>query len=335
MRHRVVIACIAAALSASAIAQSTNQTVKEPERIEVIPMAQCDLARAHATLAMEASYNGARIAEQQMKVLEQLRVLNDKAKDNEQPLGDQLSKSDIEKFGKLTQQLSAGQLVQLIDSKRERDLNVLVQQVKLADAEYRWGATPAEGSAEYTPYVFLLALRIMWHDKNAFVEPAPTPCSLDYALAKLQEEPTAKLNTMDPQIQRAAAWINQVRAKYNIKQQLDESKLSKGELATLQKYRAEVLDPGNRAANYARDLDNLRVMARASEVLYDSDRKDATIAAGDASVIGTTIQRRGDAGEFDDQMKQALGVWRKLNEQIPAPIVQAWDEESKAAQRAK
>ena len=102
--------------------------------------------------------------------------------------------------------------------------------------------------------------------------------------------------------------------------------LSEDELATLNEYRAEVYAPLDRTLTYAKDLANLRKMAQASDIMYDANRHDAAIAAGDPSVIGASIDRRKAAGEFDDRMQVALGVWNIINEKIPAPILKHWQQ---------
>jgi len=318
---------VAALLCASAaVAQ-----VKQPESIEALPMAQCTIGRAHAALFMEASYNGARLAEQQMKVLDEWKAIIAKGKDG-RPMIETLSKEDMQKWGQLEQRLNAGMLLELIDSRRERDLDVMVQQVKLADTEYRWGTTPREGSVDEKPYLFLVTMRVLWNGHHDFEPPKESPCSFDYALAKLQVEPSEKVNALDRQVEAANAWAKQMLAKYKVTA-LDQAKLSKDDAATLKKYRAEVFEPGFRAAKHVEDLENLRLMAKASDIIYDADRKDAAIAAGDANVIGTTIQRRFDAGEFDERMQQAIGLWRKINDAIPAPIVSQFKEVSEAVGR--
>lgn len=269
-----------------------------------------------------------------MKILEQWRALSNKGKPN-RPLSETLSKDDLQKWGQLDQQYTAGALVQLVESKRERDIDVLLKQVQFADAEYRWGTRPGEESPDYMAYGILLLLRLNWNvNDDVYQPPKPQPCSLDYALAKLAEEPLKRANDLAAKLQQASTRANQLLAKYNM-QKLDESKLSKEDLAMLRKDRTEVWWPVDSALNYAKDLANLREMAQASDIMYDGNRRDAAMGAGDAGVIGTSIERRIAAGEFDERMKVALGMWNIQNEKIPPPIVAQWKEMGEKVKQIK
>jgi hypothetical protein len=328
---RLVAVGTALAFATSAMAQ---QTVQALPRIEALPMAQCTVPAAAARLKMETTYNSARVAEQQMKILDLWRALSNKGKPN-RPVSETLSKDDLQKWGQLDQQYDAGALVQLVESMRERDINVLLKQAQLADAEYRWGTRPEEGSPDYMAYAVLGILRVTWKDNYVLYEPPrPAPCSLDYALAKLADEPLQKSTELTPQFRQANAWADQLLAKYKMRK-LDESKISKEELATLNKYRAEVYAPLDRTATYVRDLAILREMAQASDIMYDANRRDAAIGAGDPNVIGTSVERRKEAGEFDERMKVAIGTWNLINEKIPAPIVAHWKEMSEKIEQIK
>jgi len=288
------------------------------------------MQRVHMALSMEASYNMARISEQQLPVLEQMRRLADKSTPG-RPMIESLSKEDLHRWGQLDQQVRAGMLQKLIESKRRRDLDVILQQAKMSDAEFRWGDTPKEGTPEYVPYAVLVLLREMWKDSNnEFQPPQSSVCSMDFAISRMTDDPVEAAEKLNPQLEQLKAWSTQMLSKYRVKT-LDESRLTREEAATLRKYQVEVLLPLKRAMNRFHDIANLRVMAKAADVVYDSDRRDTAIAAGDMNLIGTSLQRRIDAGEFDERDRLAFGLWRKINEKIPAKIIGEYEEIERAS----
>ncbi len=294
-----------------------------------LSMEQCTVPAVHGLLNYDALANLARISEQQLKVIDQMQTLNDKAKATPgRPLSESLTKEDASKWGQLQQQASAGLLMSLMESRRQRDLDLLLKQVKLADDEYRWGTTPQEGSPDFLAYAFLLTFRLVWAPKKIAPAEGP-PCSMGAALSKLQAEPQAKMDRYLPQVEKALAWVRKTNAKYKLAK-LDESKYTPAERATLQKYRVDALNPATSALAFVRDLENLRVLAKAADIIYEGDRSDAAVAVGDADFIGTTVRRRIQAGELGDKMQQAIGYWRKVNDQMPARISKEWAESLKS-----
>jgi hypothetical protein len=283
-----------------------------------IPMERCTVPEVHGYLKYQSIEAAAAIAKQQIKPLERLQALSDKGK-SDRPLIESLTKEEASQWGQAQQQLGAGTLMSMIESRRQRDLDLLLKQVQLADQEYRWRTTPSEGTPDSKPYGFLVMLRMLWKG-STIGPPEGPPCSLNAALAKLQAEPLEKLNKYAPQLDKGLAWVKQTNAKYKLAK-IDEEKYSPAERDQLNTFRREVLYPASIASTYLEDLQNVRVMAKAADSVYESDRADAAIAGGDADVVGATIRRRTDAGEFDENTQVAIGVWRLVNEQIPSDYV--------------
>lgn len=294
-----------------------------PRRVDAIPLTECTVAQARMALTVEASYNAARISEQQMKVLEELRRLVESVPSGSmKPMSDLLSKEELHRFGKLTQQQSAGLLQQLIESRRQRDAEVMLKLIRLADAEWRFSTTPKEGTDDYKVHTLLLLMRVLWSGNYALLTTVEKgPCSVAYAASVLIKEPVARLDALMSSVKEASAWVDLMRTKHKVKD-LDDARLSKEEQATLRKLQASAFLPMQSALTFVEDLSNVMLMSIAADIVYDGDRRDAAMAVGDSSLIGTTVQRRVEAGEFDERTQQAIGLWRKINEQFPAAIVE-------------
>jgi hypothetical protein len=85
----------------------------------------CTVDEAVATLRFnEIQYRGDR-AKQQQIVLNGLKRINEKAKDNSRPIGEQLSSADVAEFSRLQQRFQTVQLYNLIESGYVRDARVI------------------------------------------------------------------------------------------------------------------------------------------------------------------------------------------------------------------
>jgi len=125
-----------------------------------IAVEQCEFMSLVGILQYESVQRAGVAAEQSMPLLKKLEKINAKAKKPGVPVQEQLSAPDIAEFARLSQQVQASMLSQLIESHRERDLRVLAQFVRLADQEYRWGMRlPAETDPDYMPYLIPSGMR--------------------------------------------------------------------------------------------------------------------------------------------------------------------------------
>ena len=68
-----------------------------------------------------------------------------------------------------------------------------------------------------------------------------------------------------------------------------------------------------RALQFMDDLENIRSMARASEIIFASDKHDLEISGGDGSKLGTTAAERAAKKQFDDFTQAAMHAIRAFN----------------------
>jgi len=300
-------------------------------RVSDLSLERCEFREVIARMQYESIEKAAAIAEQSLPVLKQLEQINVKAKIPGKPLQDQLDPQDIAKFTELSQRLQTTQIAQLMESRRQRDLMVIEKMVMLADREYRWQDHPSEKDPDYLIYASIQLLRFTVKKDDITVPAAPI-CSLEFALHSIENEPIGKINASKDQLDSATISLKSILAKYRM-DKLDRSRLSKADLEKVNELQNKVFKPLERQSTFIKDLEHIKLMARASEIMYEANKQDIAFGGGDVNAIGKTLQRRSKNNEFDEDTQIAIGLWTKINEKIPSEVVQEWSEASKQLEK--
>lgn len=290
----------------------------------------CKLRDVIARMQFESIEKAATIAEQTLPVLDQLKQIGSKAKDSDKLLRDQLSTEDIIKFTELRERLKTTQLAQLIESRRQRDLTVIEKMTMIADKDYRWNEQPKENDPDFIIYSYLQLLRFTVKNNDIRV-PTIQSCTLDYALHLIENEAIEKLNAIKG-LDSVTASIQSILDKYGMKK-LDRSRLSKVDLEKINELENNILNPAERHKLFIEDLEHIKLMAKASEIMYDANKQDIAFGGGDVDTIGKTIQRKFKTMEFDEDTQLAIGLWTMINEKIPSQVVQEWSEINKQSEK--
>jgi len=293
-------------------------------RVTDLPLERCELREVIARAQFESVEKAAAIAEQALPLLDQLDQIASKATIPNKLIKDQLSPEDIGKFTELSQRLKTTQLAQLMESRRQRDLMVLEKMVMVADREYRWQDPPNEDNPDFIIYSALQLLRLTIEDKD-ISSPTSSGCTLEYALDSLEHEVISKINAGSARLEWAGKEFESILAKYRMKK-LDRSRLSKTDLEKVNELVNDVIKPMQRHGIFFMDIEHIKLMARASEIIYESDKQDIAFGGGDIEAIGKTIQRRKNNNEFDKSTQIAIGLWRRINEKIPSEFTQELSE---------
>jgi hypothetical protein len=290
----------------------------------------CEFRHVIARMQFESVEKAAAIAEQALPVLKQLEQITNKATHPDKPIKDQLSTEDIVKFTELRERLKTTQIAQLMESRRQRDLMVIEKMTMIADREYRWNDHPAESDPDFIIYSALQLLRFTVKQDDITV-PTVQSCTLDYALHLIENEAIEKLNSIKG-LDSAISSIKSILAKYGM-EKLDRSRLSKADLEKINELENNILNPAERHRSFIKDLENIKLMARASEIMYEANKQDIAFGGGDLDAIGKTIQRKSKNKEFDEDIQLAIGFWTMINKKIPSQIVQDWGELEKQPEK--
>ena len=302
----------------------------EPQSVRDIPMQRCTLDVVLGQLHYQLIERQANIARQKQPALKQIGYLSDKAKDPNRPVGDQLSRDDIAKFSETRQRLLAMSLSTLLESKRERDLTAIRQLVKIADQNYRWSEELKESDPEY----FLQGILTLWRfmadspeTKLTISTPSYPYCSLEWAAHIIENEAIDKMNKLD--IKQPYERLNKLAAMYG--KPIDRTRLSPAERTEYDDILNNYLRPSLKEQQFILDLEAIKAMIRGSDLIYDYDKQDALQSGGDINAIGSSISRRVDS--IDKPTAFAIGLWRKINEKIPADAVKQWEQLGKEVER--
>lgn len=292
-------------------------------KVSDLSMDRCELREVMARKNYEVIDKIAEIGGRALPVLKQLEEINSKATVPNKPIKDQLSADDLGKISELKQRLTSIMLFHLMESRRERDLKVIQEMVMIADRDYRYGEQTEENGFDLIVHSALLFLRSQIND-NYISTPASSECTLEYALHSIEKEAIDNLNSGNERLENAMKNYKNILEKYGI-EELDRALLSKDDLDTVNKLTYEIFIPMQRHVDFIKDIENIKLMARASDISYESNKQDIAFSGGDISAIGATIQRRNKNNEFSDKMQFAIGLWTKINEKIPPDILTEWD----------
>ncbi len=152
----------------------------------------------------DALVRAGELATQQLPILDELKVINSKAKDPTRPVGPQLPSQNVGRFSQLSQRLAAIELQQMLESNYRRDYEVIGWLFEIAQKLYVGGKEPKEGDPDGKPYAMILLMRFAAKsDKFKGVNEVSVPpkqefeqCSLPAALHLVEHESLKKLNQL-------------------------------------------------------------------------------------------------------------------------------------------
>jgi hypothetical protein len=302
-----------------AITIAAEKVMKVPES----GFEQCDISeeiknRRHDSLAKEKA-----ILDQTFPIWDQLQEVASKATIKDKPLKDQLPSGEIIKFAELSQRLKSANLSHLIENKRQRDLNVIEKMILIADMEYRWQKTPDESSDDFFIYAIIRALRSSIEISD-LPPPMNSTCTLEYAIHSVSKEAIKRWNAGGKRLDSAMNELEAINAKYGTNP-VDHSRFSKTDLKKVNELMSVVTSMW-RHIDFIKDIENIKLMVQASDIIYESNKHDIAASGGVIEAVGKDYQRRKEAGEFSEKIQIAVGVWSKINEKIPCDLVIQWDE---------
>lgn len=158
-------------------------------------MAACSVDQAVSAAYMHSLDRGADLAKQLKATSLEAMKLNAKAKDPNAPVGDQLSRQDVEKFNQLSQRLQTIKTYMILEGARGRDAQVAGKIFYVADDLYSQRAIP-QGSAYFDRVLMLMRRAVsdgILTDKISLPQAADL-CTLDNALYFVEAGTAEKQN---------------------------------------------------------------------------------------------------------------------------------------------
>jgi hypothetical protein len=197
------------------------------------------------------------------------------------------------------------------------------------DTTYRWGREPDEKSPDFTADVTPAILQDV-NPINTFTQPKEDHCTLIWAL-HLQEQPSiAALSA--PEVDATAAQVNQLRQKYHV-DHLDRNALSPGDQQIFDEAQKTIVRIQREAA-HAQQIEQIKMLAEASDLIYDTSMKDFDQSAGDPNSSIDTLRQMEKDKKLSSDMVMRVNVWLKLDEKYPSSEVVTMEDAKKAMNAA-
>lgn len=299
-------------------------------KVPALPLDRCQFREVISIMLAESHIRSGAIAEQTLPVLRQLEYLSAKGINPEIPLKNQLSSDELIRFSELRHQLRSIQLANLFESHHQRNLMVIEKMATLADREYQFQDYPSENDPDFIIYASLQALRLLLKQGNdhLITTPSVPHCTLDRSLHSIAVRAIYKLNAYGDQLEDALRSVNAILGKYGLKK-IDRSRLSKSDLEKITELKRSIIIPAEIEMTFIEDIENIRLMAKAAELMYEGNKQDIAFGGGDINAIGATLNRRRENNEIDDKTWITLQLWTRISEKLPSEVSKRWAEISK------
>jgi hypothetical protein len=278
---------------------------------------------------IELSNTAAKDSEQYLAALKGMELLMSSlpAAEKEKPLIERFSPDQAFRFGELHQQEKVGTMLMLMNSKRQRDLDILRKMFRTIDDMLRWGKKIDEKSPELIFMKFLFALEVTDPDaeKSSQLVKARTATPIVNAIQLTQKTSEKYLEENSSRLESGAKDANALIAKYNTKN-ADEMRLKSTDSEKLahDKFRREYQIYMSHVTHIKR-LEHLKAISLIMDESYKLNREHTLTSFGNIDAMNNAVSEH--TGEhFTEYEKTVLGVTYALNEEIPAKMIKDWDD---------
>ena len=304
-------------------ASAGEQRVMVPD----LTLKSCELKDVIAKMQHESILRSTEVNESYRFLLNQLKKFNSKATIPGKPIINQLSSNDHQKYIEINQRLKITTFSKIIEGIRQRDIKVIQKMVLLADRDYRHHLKPSEEDPDFSIYSTLRLLRLMIRE-NIISTPNSAICTIQYALHSIQKEAIDRLNLEKLQLSSSLTELKPILDKYGL-DNVDRSKLSEVDVNKTDKLLDRVLGSMKRHSDFIQDIERIKIMALASDIVYESNKQDIAISGSNPQKLGRTIQRRINRNEFNTNTLIAIGLWAKINEKYFNNFIKQLDQNLK------
>jgi hypothetical protein len=265
------------------------------------------------------------LAKQQQPILDEIKKINNKAKDPARPIGSQLSPQDLGRFSELRQRLLAIDLQQMLESNNDRDYKVVSELFTLIQKLYVRDKEPGERDPDYKAFTVLQFMRyaaktndfkgvsdISIPPRNEFEQ-----CTLVAALHLVEHESITKLNQLP--INEATQKLIELRSKSPTPSgTIDRSRLSPQDRAIYDSIMRTAVAPGTHEETFIGDLEGLKNIVKAADLKFQASKKDAVDSGGEVTAIGQTLSKI----DLDNRTRLGLVLLAAIAETFPSQWLQ-------------
>jgi len=291
------------------------------EQIRALPPEKCTLDTVFMLTNEESMQLDLTMTRQQAELMQELGRISDAAKDNTRPISDQIDKSAVGEFERVSQRFGALNLSRMAESKRTNDLLLIRSMVEVADHDQRWDQIIDKNHPDFELQQVLIAFRAFAQmepqSKPELTVPKESFCTIEWALYKYEEPPLDHMVSLH--LDAAVEQLKNIAAR-NHMEHIDRERLPMADKELFDHLAQTAIRPGTADQQFAEDVENIRLMARLSRLRYESAKQDILSYGGDLNFMDRTLAEKAKAG-LDRRSMVALGAWEELDEKYPPPFM--------------
>jgi len=323
----------AVALTALLLARAAGA---EDYSVESLPTDKCEFREVIARLQARSIEKAGVRAREIQPILDEQRRISDKAKTPNKPIGEQPSLQESEQFSRLSQRLLMLELLQMVESRHQRDAGLLRDWAQQIDTFARWSTEPKSGTEDYRKWASFMVIRLSNGEAFEITIPKNDRCSIQLAIHAIESYYIRQFNALP--MDESNAQLRALLNKYGPPpqgQRLDPKTFSPQDQRTYNTLLADTVGPAQTLGEQISQYETLKLMATASDLIYSSDSDDIVQTAGDANAIGRTISAMVANKKVSERMTIALAMWRKIDDQFPSEMAKFYIEFQKRLQDAQ
>ena len=282
------------------------------------------IAFDHAIMSQINSHSNRR--DLMMANIEALQeILTAREYEDDIPVGDQMTADEAVKFQELSQKVASAQVVELIESKRERDMWAIRGMAYLtddaSDSDFDLEALP-EKDKVYLAFAMSAHELITLPDGYEQQIPPQGGCTLENALYAESQRAIESMESVYGW-EDAFADVEILMQKYG---GLDADVMNEPDRLKFERDIMPVLNELNMRSDRSQIFYKIALLENMSKVRYRAMQMDQYEAPGDIEYMGTNWQRMVDENGLSENETIAAQVLYQLDEVVPASVLEAWEQ---------
>lgn len=242
-----------------------------------------------------------------------------------EPIGSQMNMEQVDQFYRHQTAIKSFMLKSLIESRRQRDLEVIGRLARYAElaASERLEMPEEEETEEYLVFLLLHMMRDEVQVDATFNESGSESCSIESAITSLQ---LAYLNELDAYpVEEMADRVSELNKKYGTKQ-LDAQVMSREDASETKVKILPVINHLLLTRQVIRDLERIKLYNQVSLEIQRATINDMVEYGPDIEKLGASWKANAKAGRVSERMDKMGTIWNMVNELLPADLAKSADQ---------
>lgn len=258
-------------------------------------------------------------------------------------LMESMNNEQVAEYTKIQLRVWTQQMAQIVTSRRERDLIVIMEMMGIMEGVYEGRSVPQINPDDFVkftegkmfddiskgkqalPYVEILTLFVFAANRGGELHMKERKHLEDQcgAIGSINKKISTIVGRFDDINIETTNKFKQFRLdmfeKYKI-ESLTFDKFNSDEKSLLAHYKQVVIDPSRKILGLVNDYKLIKVLLKTNNDIYESDIHDVYLHSGDNEMLGTTLEKRLNDGLYDGTETEVISAWRILNRTVPTPM---------------